>query len=474
MFLNVYLRFQDFIFSPKIGYIEEKMKKRPKKMPLSEWKVLLFASKDAPLALLLDSIPAMRSRVTITHDFKKAIAEINGGNYTHVMSDVTQQDPVARRIMTWVHINHSEIETCFLGVNGHPSGEIDIWELSNGKIFTHSMTGVDPLTEPLSVLYSEETPLKWLSHAKCECLQVRERLNPRKNNVVLIMGAGGTGKAVLAQIAHFSSPRCEGLFVFANCSSDSNIPNDTVWTVECENRFRKSVRHMFDQADKGTLYIHDIDKLDRVAQKIMYEEINKVVDAPVADKNPRLIICATNKHLEHEVGNGDFSAELYALISDFIINVPSLSQFKEELPMLADNLLRAYCLTAKISERKFTKDALETIRAHVWDENLRGLYQALKQSYMMADSMYIKPSHMNLTPHLDRNDSLIDQSHSIKTALLNNKGVVIRAAKELGISRSHLYNLMTLLEIPHGFGLPPLKKKQRLEMKKNKNSGENK
>jgi len=52
MFLNVYLRFQDFIFSPKIGYIEEKMKKRPKKMPLSEWKVLLFASKDAPLALL--------------------------------------------------------------------------------------------------------------------------------------------------------------------------------------------------------------------------------------------------------------------------------------------------------------------------------------------------------------------------------------------------------------------------------------
>ena len=52
---------------------------------------------------------------------------------------------------------------------------------------------------------------------------------------------------------------------------------------------------MFDQADKGTLYIHDIDKLNRVAQKIMYEEIKKVVDAPVADKNPRLIICATNK-----------------------------------------------------------------------------------------------------------------------------------------------------------------------------------
>ena len=97
-------------------------------MPLSEWKVLLFASKDAPLALLLNSIPALKPRVTITHDFKKAIEEIKSGNYTHVMSDVTKQDPVARRIMTWVHINHSEIETCFLGVNGHPSGEIDIWK----------------------------------------------------------------------------------------------------------------------------------------------------------------------------------------------------------------------------------------------------------------------------------------------------------------------------------------------------------
>ncbi len=429
MFLIVYLRFQDFIFPVKNGHIEEKMKNLPKTMPLSEWKVLLFASKDAPLALLLNSIPVMKPRITITHDFKKAIEEINAGNYTHVISDVTKQDPVARRIMTWVHINHSEIKTFFLGVNGHPSGEIDIWKLSDGKIFTHSMTGVDPLTEPLSVLYSEETPLKWLSHAKCECLH-------------------------------------------ANCSSDNNIPNDSVWTAECENRLRKSIRHMFDQADKGTLYIHDIDKLNRVAQKIMYEEIKKVVDAPVADKNPRLVICATNKYLEQEVGNGNFSDELYSFISDYIINVPSLSQFKEELPMLAENLLRAYCLTAKISERKFTKDALETIRTHVWDENLRGLYQALKQSYMMADSMYIKPSHLNLTPHLDRNDSLIDQSHSIKTALLNNKGVVIRAAKELGISRSHLYNLMELLEIPLGYGLPPLKKKQRLEREKKKKRNE--
>lgn len=258
------------------------------------------------------------------------------------------------------------------------------------------------MTELLSVLYSEETPLKWLSHAKCECLQVRERLNHRKNNVVLIMGAGGTGKTVLAQIAHFSSPRCEGLFVFANCSpSEIGGVNDNIWTVESENRFRRSIRHMFDQADKGSLYIHDIDRLDRVAQKIMYEEIKKVIDSPLSDKNPRLIICATNKYLEQDVGSGSFYSELYSLISDLIINVPSLSQFKEELPMLAENLLRAYCLTGKISERKFTKDALETIRTHVWDENLRGLYQALKQSYMMAESTYIKPSDMNLTPHLD-------------------------------------------------------------------------
>ena len=444
------------------------MKNRPKTMPLSEWKVLLFASKDAPLAMLLNSIPALKPRVTITHDFKKAIEEIKGGNYTHVMSDVTKQDPVARRIMTWIHINCPEIETCFLGVNGHPSGEIDIWKLSDGKIFTHSMTGVDPLTEPLSVLYSEETPLKWLSHAKCECLQVRERLNPRKNNVVLIMGAGGTGKAVLAQIAHFSSPRCEGLFVFANCSSDNTIPHDMVWTVECENRFRKSIRHMFDQADKGTLYIHDIDKLDRVAQRIMFEEIKKVLDAPLSERNPRLIICATKNHLEKSVGDGDFSAELFTLISDNIINIPSLIQFKDEVPMLAENLLRAYCLTRKVPERKFTKEALATIRGHVWEENIRGLFQAIKQCWMLAESTYIKPEHLNLAPHLDSHDTLIDQSHTIRAALTKHKGNVSKAAEELGISRSHFYKLMEEFEIPLGYGLSPLKKKQREERERKK------
>lgn len=445
------------------------MKNRQNTLPISEWKVLLFASKDAPLALLLNSIPGMSSRITVIHDFNKAVEEIKKGNYTHVMSDVTKHDPVARRIMTWIHVNRSEIDTCYLGVNSHPSGEIDIWKLTEGNIFAHSMIGIDPLTEPLSVIYSEETPLKWLSHAKCECLQVREKLKPRANNVVTILGAGGTGKAVLAQIAHFSSNRCEGQFIFANCNAvNSKGPKDIVWTAESENRFRRSLRHLFDQSDNGTAYFHDIDRLDLVAQRIMYEEIGKVLKAPKSEKNPSLIICATKKYLEESVGNGDFSAELFSLISDNIINIPSLSQFKDELPMFSANLLRTYCLTEKKPEKKLTKDALETIRTHVWDENLRGLFQALKQSYMLAESTYIKPQHLNLTPHLDTHDTLIDQSHTVKAALTKHKGVVSRAAREIDVSRSHFYKLMEAFEIPKGYGLPPLKKKQRDEREKKK------
>lgn len=445
------------------------MKNRQNTLPLSEWKVLLFASKDAPLAVLLGSIPAMSSHVTVIHDFNKAIDEIKKGNYTHVMSDVTKHNPVARRIMTWIHVNRSEIDTCYLGVNSHPSGEIDIWKLTEGNIFVHSMIGIDPLTEPLSVIYSEETPLKWLSHAKCECLQVREKLNPRTNNVALIMGAGGTGKAVLAQIAHFSSERCQGQFIFANCNAiHDKMVNEAIWTADSENRFRRSVRHMFDQADKGTVYIHDIERLDTVAQIIMYEEIKKVVEAPLSEKNPKLIICATKKYLEESVGNGDFYAELFSLINDNIINIPSLSQFKDELPLLAENLLRTYCLTERMPEKKFTKDALETIRSHVWDDNLRGLFQALKQSYMLAETSYIKPQHLNLAPHLDTHDTLIDQSHTVRAALKKHRGVVARAANEIGVSRSHFYKLMEAFEIPLGYGLSPLKKKQRDEREKRK------
>lgn len=200
----------------------------------------------------------------------------------------------------------------------------------------------------------------------------------------------------------------------------------------------------------------------------MYEEIGKVLKAPKSEKNPSLIICATKKYLEESVGNGDFSAELFSLISDNIINIPSLSQFKDELPMFSANLLRTYCLTEKKPEKKLTKDALETIRTHVWDENLRGLFQALKQSYMLAESTYIKPQHLNLTPHLDTHDTLIDQSHTVKAALTKHKGVVSRAAREIDVSRSHFYKLMEAFEIPKGYGLPPLKKKQRDEREKKK------
>lgn len=145
-----------------------------------------------------------------------------------------------------------------------------------------------------------------------------------------------------------------------------------------------------------------------------------------------------------------------------------MSQFKDELPLLAENLLRTYCLTERLPEKKLTKDALVTIRSHVWDENLRGLFQALKQSYMLSENTYIKPQHLNLTPHFDSHDTLIDQSHTVRAALKKHKGVVSRAAIEIGVSRSHFYKLMEAFEIPLGFGLSPLKKKQRDEREKKK------
>ncbi len=82
---------------------------------------------------------------------------------------------------------------------------------------------------------------------------------------------------------------------------------------------------MFDQSDKKFGIIFMTSQTRHGGAKVMYEEIKKVVEAPASERKPRLIICATNKYLEQNVGKGNFLAELFFAHSDNVINVPSLT-----------------------------------------------------------------------------------------------------------------------------------------------------
>lgn len=441
------------------------MKNSIQLQPFTDWKVLFYSPKDAPLGKVVNSTPGLPDFVTVFHDFHKATSELLKEKYSVVMSDVSHHDPLAHQLITWLHINRPDIQVYFLGTSCHQIGEIDVWTLADGNVFSHSNIGIDPLTEPLSILYSEEVPLKWLQHARCECFQARKRLDLKKNNVVLLVGACGSGKAAFAQISHFTGPRKDSMFVFADCNQ-RETKSSVVWDADAENRFRKSLRHVLARGARGTVYIHDVDVLNCKAQTILNEEIRKVTESQHHGRIPRLIICATKKHLEEEVGAGDFSEELFSTINDNIVTLPSLYQYKDELPLIAENLLRTYCISQKLQEKKFSKESLEEIRLHTWDQNIRGLFRTMKQGHMMSDSALIKPEHLNIVPRLDSHNALIDQSHSIKSALKKHKGMVARAAKELNVSRSHLYKLMMDFDIPRGYGLPPVKRKKMEERQK--------
>lgn len=445
------------------------MKKRPGSLHLTDWKVLFFSPEGNPLEELVSSTPGINPQfLTLFNDYDKAIEALSQGDYTIVMSDISQHSPVARRLITWLRIHKPDVAAFFLGTDFNLNGQLDLWELLHGDVFVHANAGVDPLAQCLCILYSEDVPLKWLNHAKCECLQLRNKINRQNNNVVLLIGACGSGKAALAQISHFAGPRYNKAFIFVDCSPNEGKQSSDVWTEERAIRFRKSLRHMMTQAGGGTIYFHDIERLNISAQSILWEELNAIKSSNPNEKMPKLIICATKQHLEELVGHGDFSEELLCSINDYVLNVPSLFQYKEDIPLMAENLLRAYCITNKLPEKKFTKDALETIRQHAWEENIRGLFKAIKQSYVLAENTYIKPEHLNLAPHIDNNDSMIEQAHTIKTVLKKCKGVVAHAAIELGISRSHLYKLMAEFGIPQGYGLPPGKRKIREEQQRKK------
>lgn len=93
------------------------MKNSIQLQPFTDWKVLFYSPKDAPLGKVVNSTPGLPDFVTVFHDFQKATSELLKGKYSVVMSDVSHHDSLAHQIITWLHINRPDIQVYFLGTS---------------------------------------------------------------------------------------------------------------------------------------------------------------------------------------------------------------------------------------------------------------------------------------------------------------------------------------------------------------------
>ncbi|QIB64460.1 phage shock protein operon transcriptional activator [Kineobactrum salinum] len=208
------------------------------------------------------------------------------------------------------------------------------------------------------------------------------------NRPVLIFGARGTGKELVAERLHFLSPRWDAPLVKVNCAAlaepllESELFGHEPGAFTGASRLRQG---RFERADGGTLFLDELGSMSlRLQEKLLrlaeYGEFERLGGQQTLQADVR-VVAATNSDLRAQVAAGEFRADLLDRLSFDVIHLPALAQRPEDIPELARHFAIQMCqeLGWELFPG-FAEEALATLQAHSWPGNIRELKNAVERS----------------------------------------------------------------------------------------------
>ena len=223
------------------------------------------------------------------------------------------------------------------------------------------------------------------SEAIREILGMVETVAPTEARV-LVTGANGAGKELVARQIHNGSPRAEGPFVEVNCAA---IPGDLIESElfgHEKGAFTSAVsqrKGKFEQAQGGTLFLDEIGDMSANAQaKVLRALQEHKISRVGSDKDIAVdvrVVAATNKDLKQAIADGEFREDLYHRLAVVPIHVPSLAERASDVPVLVAHFLDMLCSQSGRSVPKVSAEAMDMLAGAPWTGNVRELRNAVER-----------------------------------------------------------------------------------------------
>jgi len=371
---------------------------------------ILIIEDEEPIRRVLVRILSEENRqyeITEAIDGKKGFDLLQKGTFDLVLCDIKM--PNMDGIEVLQKANSKIISTPFIMLTGHGNVETAVEAMKLGAYdfiskppdLNRLLTSVRHALEN-KLLRNENKKLKRKVAQKFQIIGESKAVKEMREMIskvsitdarILITGENGTGKELVAHQLHQESNRSSKNFIEVNCAA---IPSELIESElfgHVKGAFTSAVKDRsgkFEAANMGTLFLDEIADMSLAAQAKVLRALQEQKIQRVGNEKDILVdvrvIAATNKDLKQEIIEGRFREDLYHRLAVIMIHVPSLSDRKEDIPMLTEYFVRLISKEQGIEKKIFTREALEKLNKYTWTGNIRELRNVIERLMILGDN----------------------------------------------------------------------------------------
>jgi len=353
-------------------------------------------------------------KISIAKDGLEAYKIIEKEDFNLVICDIKMPKMTGNELLN--KTLKEKPDSTFIMISGHADIDTAVQSLKDGaydfiskpidinRLVTSVKNALDKknLEKQRNILANENQQLKKKISKKYQMVgeseslkqiqQMIEKVAPSEARV-LITGANGVGKELVAHAIHDLSSRSKGPMIEVNCAA---IPSELIESElfgHKKGSFTGAIKDKqgkFELANSGTLFLDEIGDMSLQAQAKVLRALQEGKVTPVGgDKEIKVdvrVIAATNKNLASEIEKGKFREDLYHRLSVIEIKVPKLDNRKEDIPLLVEHFATLISNEHGTAKRNFDKKALQALQDYEWTGNIRELRNVVERLIILGEN----------------------------------------------------------------------------------------